>query len=161
MGFKHLDYMKRCQILAFWKAGYSQVDIAKEVGVSQSTINRELNRNITFVRTKLGCWQYKPDYAQGYTKERHRTKNKKIKLISEVKQFIIAKLESKWSPEQISGYTKKHGLFLLGKERIYQFILKDKEKGGKLFLILDIKTNDIESVMVVLSARDLLRIEDL
>ena len=51
--------------MAFWKAGYKQADIAKEVGVSQSTISRELNRNITFVRTRWGSWQYKPDYAQG------------------------------------------------------------------------------------------------
>jgi|GEM_PF-2422947 len=33
--------------------------IAKEVGVHQSTISRELNYNITFVRTVLGSWQYK------------------------------------------------------------------------------------------------------
>jgi len=33
--------------MAFWKAGYKQVEIAKEIGVSQSTISRELNRNIT------------------------------------------------------------------------------------------------------------------
>lgn len=42
----------------FWKAGYTQTQIAKEVGVHQSTISRELNQNITFVRTKLGSWQY-------------------------------------------------------------------------------------------------------
>jgi|SRR3990167_746511 len=136
MGFKQLDYMKRCQILAFWKAGYKQADIAKEVGVHQSTISRELNRNITFVRTKLGSWQYKPDYAQCNARERHREKNKKIKLTSDVAQFIRDKLETKWSPEQISGYAKKHALFSIGKEWIYQFILKDKEKGGKLFLNL-------------------------
>lgn len=65
LGYKHLDYLKRCKIMAFWKAGYKQADIAKEVGVSQSTISRELNRNITFVRTRWGSWQYKPDYAQG------------------------------------------------------------------------------------------------
>jgi IS30 family transposase len=136
MGFKHLDYMKRCQILAFWKAGYKQADIAKEIGVSQSTISRELNRNITFVRTKLGSWQYKPDYAQGNARERHRKKNKKIKLTADVAQFISEKLELKWSPEQVSGYAKKHGLFSIGKEWIYQFILRDKEKGGKLYLNL-------------------------
>jgi IS30 family transposase len=65
MGYKHLNYLKRCQILAFWKAGYTQRRIAKEFGVHESTISRELKRNITFVRTKLGSWQYKPDYAQG------------------------------------------------------------------------------------------------
>lgn len=128
--------MKRCQILAFWKAGYTQTEIAKEIGVNQSTISRELNKNTIFIRTKLGSWQYKPDYAQGNARENHRKKNKKIKLTPNVKQYIRDKLETKWSPEQISGYAKKHGLFLIGKEWIYQFILKDKEKGGKLFLNL-------------------------
>lgn len=136
MGFKQLNYRKRCQILAFWKAGYKQADIAKEIGVNQSTISRELNRNIVFVRTKLGCWQYKPDYAQGFAKERHQLKKKKIKLTENVVQFIREKLQEKWSPEQISGYGKKHQLFEIGKECIYQFILKDKEKGGKLYLNL-------------------------
>lgn len=128
--------MKRCQILAFWKAGYKQDDIAKEVGVNQSTISRELNRNITFVRTKLGSWQYKPDYAQGNANRRHKEKKKKIKLTKDVANFIIEKLQQKWSPEQISGYGKKHQFFSISKEWIYQFILKDKEKGGKLYLNL-------------------------
>ncbi len=88
MGYKHLDYLKRCQILAFWKAGYTQIEIAKEVGVHQSTISRELNRNITFVRTKLGIWQYKPDYAQAHAKSRHKVKNKKVKLTPEAGKFI-------------------------------------------------------------------------
>jgi len=136
VGYKHLDYLKRCKILAFWKAGYKQADIAKEVGVNQSTISRELNRNITFVRTSLGSWQYKPDYAQANTERRHKEKNKKIKLTDAVSDFIREKLQQKWSPDQISGYAKKHRLFFIGKEWIYQFILKDKEKGGKLYLNL-------------------------
>ncbi len=120
--------------MAFWKAGYTQVDIAKEVGVSQSTISRELNRNITFVRTKLGSWQYKPDYAQANADRRHKEKNKKIKLTPEIANFIREKILQKWSPDQISGYAKKHQLFSIGKEWIYQFILKDKVMGGKLYL---------------------------
>ena len=42
----------------------------KEIGVHKSTIIRELNKNITFVRTALGSWQYKPDYAQNYAEQR-------------------------------------------------------------------------------------------
>lgn len=136
MGYKQLDYLKRCKILAFWKAGYKQSDIAKEVGVHQSTISRELNRNITFVRTKLGSWQYKPDYAQASANERHRNKHKVVKFTKEVEAFVRTKIQEKWSPEQISGYAKKNGLFSIGKEWIYQFILKDKQKRGKLYLNL-------------------------
>jgi IS30 family transposase len=136
LGYKHLNYQKRCHILAFWKAGYTQAEIAREIGVNQSTISRELNKNLVFIRTKLGSWQYKPDYAQGNARQRHKGKKKKIKLTEEVANFIREKLQLKWSPEQISGYAKKHHLFSIGKEWIYQFILKDKEKGGNLFLNL-------------------------
>lgn len=41
-----------------------------------------------------------------------------------------------WSPEQISGYGKRHGLFSISHERIYQYILADKKTGGKLYLNL-------------------------
>lgn len=136
LGYSHLSYQKRCQILAFWKAGYTQAEIAREVGVNQSTISRELNKNLVFIRTKLGSWQYKPDYAQGNARQRHKGKRKNIKLTNDVANFIREKLRIKWSPEQISGYAKKHQLFSIGKEWIYQFILKDKEKGGTLYLNL-------------------------
>lgn len=134
MGYKHLNYQKRCQILAFWKAGYTQRNIAKEIGVHESTISRELKRNITFVRSKLGMWQYKPDYAQVNAKENHKKKNKFIKFTDEAKTFVREKLQQNWSPDQISGYAKRHNLFFISGEWIYQFILKDKIKGGKLYL---------------------------
>lgn len=80
--------------------------------------------------------QYKPDYAQTNAERRHKEKNKKIKMTEEAANFIREKLQQKWSPDQISGYAKKHQLFSIGKEWIYQFILRDKEKGGKLYLNL-------------------------
>lgn len=136
LGYNHLNYQKRCQIHAFWKAGYTQTKIAKEIGVNQSTISRELNKNFVFIRTKLGSWQYKPDYAQGNARQKHKGKKKKIKLTAEVANFIREKLQLKLSPEQISEYAKKHQLFSISKEWIYQFIFKDKEKGGNLYLNL-------------------------
>ena len=51
MSHKHLNYLKRCQILALWKAGFNQNQIAKEIGVHKSTISREFSRNLVFVRT--------------------------------------------------------------------------------------------------------------
>ena len=136
MGYKQLDFRKRCQIYGLWRAGHSYTEIAKEVGVHKSTISRELKRNITFVRTALGSWQYKPNYAQSYTDERHKEKYKHVKFTKEVEQFVREKLLQDWSPDQISGYAKRCNLFSISHEWIYQFILKDKEKGGKLYLHL-------------------------
>jgi transposase, IS30 family len=39
-------------------------------------------------------------------------------------------------PEQISGYGKRHQLFSISHERIYQYVLVDKEADGKLYLHL-------------------------
>lgn len=136
MAYKQLDFLKRCKIYAFWKAGYNQSQIAKEIGVHKSTISREFKRNITFVRTSLGSWQYKTQYAQTYTDNRHIQKNKRCKFTPEVEKFVRKKLSEQWSPEQICGYAKRNGLFLLCHEYIYRFILKDKKNGGNLYLNL-------------------------
>ena len=133
MGYKRLDYLKRCKIQAFWKAGYTQQKIADEIGVHKSTISRELNRNITFVRTRLGYWNYKADYAQSFADQRKKIKPKFIKFTEQVKTFVTEKIKDEWSPDQISGYAKRHNLFSLSHEWIYQFILTNKRQGGKLY----------------------------
>lgn len=133
MAYKQLDFRKRCQIYGLWRAGYNQTEIVKELGVHKSTISREFKRNITYVRTALGSWQYKPNYAQTYVENRHKDKPKQIKLTKEIAAFIREKILQDWSPEQISGYAKRHQLFSISHEYIYQFILKDKEKGGNLY----------------------------
>lgn len=89
--------------------------------------------NFNFVRTKLGSWQYKPNYAQHYANERHRNKNKRIKFTEEVKTFVKDKILEDWSPEQISSYAKRHNLFSISHEWIYRYILEDKNKGGELY----------------------------
>ena len=95
--------------LALWKAGFNQSQIALEVGVHKSTICREFKRNITFVRTSLGYWTYKPDYAQSYSDDRRKAKRHYYKLTEEVADFVKEKLLEDWSPEQISGYAKRFG----------------------------------------------------
>lgn len=134
MTYIRLNYEKRCKIShLLWTGRYNFSQIAKEIGVNKSTITRELRRNITFERTNLGSWQYKPDYAQTYANERQESKKKYSKFNNEVKLFVNEKLSEQWSPEQISGYAKKHDLFSISHERIYQYILEDKEKGGLLY----------------------------
>ncbi len=133
MAHLHLNYLKRCQILALWKAGYNQSQIAKEVGVHKSTICREFKRNITFVRTALGYWTYKPDYAQSYANERRKQTRYFYKFTKEVAEFVKEKILDDWSSEQISGYAKRLNLFSISHERIYQFVLEDKHNGGELY----------------------------
>ena len=44
---KHLTFEERCQLAALHEAGHTQWAIAARIGVSQSTICRELQRNAT------------------------------------------------------------------------------------------------------------------
>ena len=136
MSHKQLTFEQRCHIYGLWRSGHNQTEIAKEIWVHKTTICRELKRNITFVRTALGSWQYKPGYAQGYAEERHKRKPKPVKFTKEVENFVREKLLHDWSPEQISGYAKRHKIFSISHERIYKFILEDKNKGGGLYLHL-------------------------
>jgi len=39
----------------------------------------------------------------------------------------------KWSPEQISGYAKRHNIFNISHEHIYRFIAEDKKNKGNLY----------------------------
>jgi transposase, IS30 family len=133
MSHKHLNYLMRCHILALWKAGFNQSQIASEIGVHKSTISREFNRNLTHIHTRLGYWAYKPDYAQHYADDRRKAKRHYYKFTQEVAEFVRNKLIADWSPQQISGYARRWKLFSISHERIYQFILEDKKSGGKLY----------------------------
>jgi len=54
--YKQLTLIQRYQIEAFYKAGFTQEEIAMEIKVHKSTISRELRRN----RSKRG---YRPEHA--------------------------------------------------------------------------------------------------
>ncbi len=103
--------------------------MAKAIGVHKSTISREFKRNTR--------WNgYFPGQAQWFRDNRRKVTRTYYKFDDKIKEFVKEKLLKKWSPEQISGYAKKCGLFSISHERIYKFVLKDKENGGKLHLHL-------------------------
>ena len=71
--------------------------IAAELGRSPSTISRELRRN-----AHPGSGAYRPYAAQRRAEERKlRPKPSKIGTNAELRAFLAAKLEKKWSPQQI------------------------------------------------------------
>lgn len=90
-------------------------------------ISREFRRDMSFFSNLMGKWTYKADYAHGYVNERRKKIPKYVKFTEDVKVFVIEKIQEDWSPEQISGYAKRHVLFSISHEIIYQFILQDKQ----------------------------------
>jgi IS30 family transposase len=124
--YRRVTYEDRCQIYALSKGGTGQESIASILGVSQSTVSRELRRN----RGQRG---YRFKQAEAKAQARQAIRSKPRKLTASVRRKVEAKLrQMRWSPEQISGWLRDQGI-RLSHERIYQMIWQDKRDGGNLW----------------------------
>ena len=122
--YRRIRYEDRRQIYALSKRGASQESIATVLGVSQSTVCREMCRN------RGRGYRFK----QAEAKLKHdRRCGAPRKLTAPLRRKIEAKLrQMRWSPKQISGWLCEHGV-KLSHERIYQMIWQDKRDGGDLW----------------------------
>jgi len=109
-------------------AGYIQKDIAKKLGVSESTVSREIRRNY--------CKEH-GFYNSMFANMQYRSRRKKChpdkKIKHSLQDFVEDKIKRRWSPEQISGYAKLHDLFHVSHETIYHHIYDDRQCGGDLY----------------------------
>ena len=121
--YKHLTFEDRCTIAALKKEGFSYHAIADHIDVNVSTISREISRNSIKGR-------YHGEIAHKLSQVRKGPQYHK--LIPEVERLIKKHLSLKWSPQQIVGWLQKYNLPFVSHERIYQYIWKDKQKGGEL-----------------------------
>jgi len=124
----HLTLSQRYEISILNEQKLSKSIIAERIGKDRSTIYRELKRN----SDGRGA-QYKAELAQRKCESRHIEKNKKEAFTSTIKAFVIDYLEKDYSPEQIVGYAKRLSKPCVSVERIYQFVWKDKKRGGILY----------------------------
>lgn len=128
---KHLTKEQRYVISTLYKLGISQKVIAEEIGVHKSTISRELQRN----KSKRGS--YNPEQAHTFANERKERFSYNRKFTPNVEKRVRSYIEEEqWSPEEIVGYCKKHGLEMVSVERIYQYLRKEKQEGGTLYTFL-------------------------
>lgn len=125
-GYKQLTEIQRYQIqeMRRFKIKLRLSTIAKRLGVSESTVSRELRRN----RSKRG---YRAGYAHRKAQERLQSKAHK-RFSDDDWAYVNELLRKDWSPEQISLWLKKYGTFTISHEHIYQHILCDKKHGGDL-----------------------------
>ncbi len=124
--YKHLTSEQRYTISTLLANNLSLTYISKTIGVSVSTVSREIKRN----SSKRG---YSYRLAHEYAKIRmERTCNHRIK--EPIRRHAIELLSSKqYSPEQISGVFRLQGI-KLSHETIYKWIRADKAAGGSLYL---------------------------
>ena len=122
--YKHLTREQRYAIYPGKQKKQTNKAIARLIGVSESTVSRELKRNAT----KNG--KYVRDKADALSQERmHRAPgNRSVSrlLLWRVRELITGE---QWSPKQISGYPGKEGV-KISHETIYRMIRNDA--GGTL-----------------------------
>ncbi|MFY7732524.1 MAG: IS30 family transposase, partial [Bacteroidia bacterium] len=123
---KHLTLKQRYEISALFARNISQKEIARQVGVSESTISNEKKRN------KNTDGLYDADTANNLAARRRKNK-KPYKFNEKIKKSIENLLEQQYSPEQIVGVLKKENTLTMSHEWIYQHIYEDKKNGGKLY----------------------------
>ena len=119
--YTQLTSEQRYQISGLKKAGWKQCEIASEVGLNESTISRELNRN-------QGERGWRPKQAQGLCNERRQGCINGQRW-AEVDRLIRQDL----SPEQVAARLDLEGELQVSHESIYQHIYADKRAGGDLW----------------------------
>jgi transposase, IS30 family len=126
--YHQLTQEERYHIAALSMQRLSLSEIARQLGRSKSTISREKRRNAT---THDGF--YRAEKAHSYTKTRRSHSRRNTQFSKENWALVESFLVRKWSPEQISGYLKKHQILSISHESIYRHILRDKRQGGTLY----------------------------
>ncbi len=122
-------------MLSKWhNSGLSNIEIARRLGRSKSTIGRELTRNP--IKVRIGKFDeviYESNHAQYVAMERkQRAFNVKQPLKNkDIYSYVLEHLRQGWSPEVIAGrlrYVEHPGdsHWSICPETIYQFIYKPK-----------------------------------
>lgn len=115
--YKHLTINERESLLLLYAQGKTKSEIAQQLHRSVSTISRELKRN----SEKSG---YSACNAQKkYEKRRKLCRRKKLLYQPKLQKIVYTLISQlQWSPEQVSAWLKKVGLFHISYNTIYRAI---------------------------------------
>lgn len=131
---KHLSERQRYEISALVRAHLTKTEIAEIVGVDKSTITRELKRN-----SYLGTGMYSASFAHRQAMKRRRCRSSNFKNVTPRSVFETARrliVDEQYSPEQVVGYCRLHGIRMCSHETLYKWIWEDKRCGGTLYMYL-------------------------
>jgi IS30 family transposase len=104
------------------RTGKSRSECARKLGMHRSSISRELTMNTDDDGVYRGASAHKKHLAR-----KKSAKKKYRKIRRKLRQHVIRKLNTFWSPEQIAGRLKKEkNDVTLCHETIYQFIYTDR-----------------------------------
>ena len=120
--YSQLTSEQRSQISALLQSKTPRKEIAKIVGISQSTISRELKRN-SCRNGRHYSWQKAQEMAM---ERRERICLNRLIPQSVMKKAIALLTERQWSPQQISAHLKASGENI-SHETIYAYIRRHPE----------------------------------
>lgn len=125
--YRQLVLTDRDRIKILHDDGFSIRKIAKALGISHSTVSRELRRNARSSTTQYGQpGAYEPLVAQHKTYLRRRLasfQGKKIEHDRQLRDYVITALRAGWNPDEISGRLKRMpGSPYVSKTTIYEWL---------------------------------------
>lgn len=116
--YTHFTTGEREKLLKFLAQGMKQIEIARELGRSRSSVSRELKRNSS---ESGGYSAFEAE--QKYRQRRKRCVRKRRLDNVKLKNHVTEKLLDYWSPEQIAGRLKwEHSSFQISFATIYRAI---------------------------------------
>jgi IS30 family transposase len=127
MSYHQITSGERYMLAALRKQGFNQSAIAKALDRHRSTISRELKRNAA-----KSTGYYRPSKAQEMANGRRSRSRRNRQFSRSDFRKVEALLKRQWSPEQISGYLRRHHILSISHETIYQHIWLDRRLGGSL-----------------------------
>ncbi len=128
MRYRQITFAERYTLGLLRRRGLAPSAIARILGRHRSTIQREVRRNQA---TSDGS--YRPQLADWYARGRRSRSRRNRRFSAAELQRVRVLLEQQWSPEQVAGYLRRHGLLRISHETIYRYIWTDKRQGGILY----------------------------
>jgi transposase, IS30 family len=164
--FKQLTPRDRLMISKLKAQKLTLTEIARRIGKDKSTVSRELRRNAVtvtpqdrffllrvdrlwseeqldeYLLTQPPDWRCTHNvWAHAHAQSQRdlrcwRANQKRRRKTPETRKWVIAKLHTGWSPQQIAGRSKIDGPESISHEYVYALLQRDRRRGGKLYRLL-------------------------
>lgn len=122
----HIQFTRdsRVELAILLNARKNITECAKILGMHRVSVSNEIKSN----KDEDGI--YRGVHAHIRAKERRKKAKEKYRKLKDIylRKYIVKKIKSRWSPEQIAGRLKKiHGKTIICHETIYHFIYNERK----------------------------------
>jgi IS30 family transposase len=127
--YKQAIHQEFMQLECYQEAGYNLCDIAIKIGKDKSTLGRWIQK----YGDENGKFKATTAWESFQTVKRSANTHPKILSNILLEKFVLEKIETYWSPQQIAGRWKTLSGEAISHETIYQYIFKYHPEMVKLF----------------------------